>query len=109
MKTEIAISRIATQAPTSVLALRTTPEWRGHAEGLLAYAEPVSRVGLYVSLAIIYAWFGGMKFTKSPPGSSDRYASVEKNAERRTGISSAASTFSSPVASVSQQRARLRL
>ena len=30
---------------------------------LLVYAEPVSRVSLYVSLAIIYAWFGGMKFT----------------------------------------------
>jgi reactive chlorine resistance protein C len=37
--------------------------WRDQAERLLAYAEPVSRVGLYVSLAIIYAWFGGMKFT----------------------------------------------
>ena len=63
MTTKVATLRIAAQGPTPVLALRTTPEWRDHAEHLLAYAEPVSRVGLYVSLAIIYAWFGGMKFT----------------------------------------------
>ncbi|WP_108512978.1 YkgB family protein [Bradyrhizobium algeriense] len=64
MKTEVALSRIATQVPTQILALRTVSGWRDHAERLLAYAEPISRVGLYVSLAIIYAWFGGMKFTE---------------------------------------------
>ena len=37
--------------------------WRRHAAHLLAYVEPLSRFGLYASLAIIYAWFGGMKFT----------------------------------------------
>ncbi|MCC8937784.1 DUF417 family protein [Bradyrhizobium sp. Arg68] len=63
MKTEIAIARTATQVPPAVLALNATIPWRLHAERLLASAEPVSRVGLYVSLAIIYAWFGGMKFT----------------------------------------------
>jgi reactive chlorine resistance protein C len=57
-KTEIAISGIAT-VPT----LGTIAGWRDHAERLLAYAEPISRIGPYVSLAIIYAWFGGMKFT----------------------------------------------
>jgi uncharacterized membrane protein YkgB len=62
--TKVAISRIATQGPAPVLALRTPSEWRVHVERLLAYAEPASRVGLYVSLAIIYAWFGGMKFTE---------------------------------------------
>jgi reactive chlorine resistance protein C len=63
MKTEVVISHIATQVPISVLARDTIAAWRDHAERLLAYAEPMSRVGLYVSLAIIYAWFGGMKFT----------------------------------------------
>lgn len=29
----------------------------------LAVAEPLSRAGLYLSLTIIYFWFGGMKFT----------------------------------------------
>ena len=46
MKTQVAIARIATQVPTPVLALRVVSEWRVHAERLLAYAEPVSRVGL---------------------------------------------------------------
>ena len=64
MKTEIAISRIVTQGPTPVLTLRTIAGWRDEAERLLTYAEPISRVGLYVSLAIIYAWFGAMKFTE---------------------------------------------
>ena len=64
MKTEVALSRIATQVPTPVLALQTVSAWRDHAEHLLVYAEPISRAGLYVSLAIIYAWFGGMKFTE---------------------------------------------
>ena len=63
MKTEVAISHIATQVPISVLARDTIAAWRDQGERLLAYAEPISRVGLYVSLAIIYAWFGGMKFT----------------------------------------------
>ena len=30
----------------------------------LAIAEPVTRAGLYLSLAVIYFWFGGMKFTE---------------------------------------------
>jgi reactive chlorine resistance protein C len=30
----------------------------------LAVAEPLTRAGLYLSLAIIYFWFGGMKFTE---------------------------------------------
>lgn len=38
--------------------------WRHQAEQVLAYAEPLSRFSLYASLAIIYAWFGGMKFTE---------------------------------------------
>jgi uncharacterized membrane protein YkgB len=29
----------------------------------LAIAEPLTRAGLYLSLALIYFWFGGMKFT----------------------------------------------
>ena len=58
------MSRIITQIPTEpVLLPGTNVQWRDHAEHLLAYAEPASRVALYVSLAIIYAWFGGMKFT----------------------------------------------
>jgi reactive chlorine resistance protein C len=63
MTTEVTISRIATRVPTPVRAAYTIAGWRDQAERLLAYAEPISRVGLYVSLAIIYAWFGGMKFT----------------------------------------------
>ncbi|MBR1144031.1 YkgB family protein [Bradyrhizobium sp. AUGA SZCCT0431] len=51
-----------TQLPTP--ALSPLVRWSDHAERLLAYAEPVSRAGLYVSLAVIYAWFGGMKFTE---------------------------------------------
>ncbi|MBR1287188.1 DUF417 family protein [Bradyrhizobium sp. AUGA SZCCT0177] len=58
------MSYITTQLPTPALASRTASNWRDHAEHLLAYAEPVSRAGLYVSLAVIYAWFGGMKFTE---------------------------------------------
>lgn len=57
------MSRIITELPTSPIALGFTVRWRDQAKHLLAYAEPVSRAGLYVSLAIIYAWFGGMKFT----------------------------------------------
>jgi uncharacterized membrane protein YkgB len=64
MKTEVAMSRIVTQVPTPVLTLRTIAGWRDQAERLLTHAEPISRIGLYVSLAIIYAWFGGMKFTE---------------------------------------------
>jgi uncharacterized membrane protein YkgB len=64
MKAEVAVSRVATRVPTPVLVLGAVSEWRVHAERLLAYAEPISRVGLYVSLAIIYAWLGGMKFTE---------------------------------------------
>jgi uncharacterized membrane protein YkgB len=37
--------------------------WRDQAARLLVVVEPVSRIGLYASLAIIFAWFGGMKFT----------------------------------------------
>ena len=57
------MSYVTTQLPTPILAPRAVSSWRDHAEHLLAYAEPVSRAGLYVSLAVIYAWFGGMKFT----------------------------------------------
>ena len=53
---------IAIPVSTPVLALRPIA-WRDQAERLLGYAEPISRIGPYVSLAIIYAWFGGMKFT----------------------------------------------
>ena len=53
---------IAIPVPTPVLALRPIA-WRDHAVRLLGYAEPISRAAPYVSLAIIYAWFGGMKFT----------------------------------------------
>jgi uncharacterized membrane protein YkgB len=38
--------------------------WRNQTEQVLLYAEPLSRFSLYASLAIIYAWFGGMKFTE---------------------------------------------
>lgn len=57
------MSRIITELPTSPITLGFTIRWRDLAERLLVYAEPVSRIGLYASLAIIYAWFGGMKFT----------------------------------------------
>jgi len=57
------MSRIITEIPTDYPTLGTIAQWRDQAENLLVYAEPISRVGLYVSLAIIYAWFGGMKFT----------------------------------------------
>lgn len=63
MKTEFTMSRIATQVPTPLTATREIVEWRDQIERVLAYAEPISRAGLYLSLAIIYAWFGGMKFT----------------------------------------------
>ena len=59
VKTEVAISGIT----TPVLAPGIIAGLRDQAERLLAYAEPISRVSLYVSLGIIYAWFGGMKFT----------------------------------------------
>ena len=55
---------IAIAIPVSTPVLASRPiEWRDQAERLLGYAEPLSRIGPYVSLAIIYAWFGGMKFT----------------------------------------------
>ncbi|MGY3150364.1 putative membrane protein YkgB [Bradyrhizobium sp. USDA 3397] len=57
------MSRIISHASTSTIALRRTISWREQSERMLAYAEPISRIGLYASLAIIYAWFGGMKFT----------------------------------------------
>ena len=57
------MSRIITELPTEYPTLGTIAQWRDQAENLLVYAQPISRVGLYVSLAIIYAWFGGMKFT----------------------------------------------
>ncbi|MBR1272090.1 DUF417 family protein [Bradyrhizobium sp. AUGA SZCCT0222] len=56
------MSYVTTQLPTA--ALSPFVRWRDHAEHLLAYAEPISRAGLYVSLAVIYAWFGAMKFTQ---------------------------------------------
>jgi len=57
------MSLIITQFPAARISLGSAIQWRDHAERLLAYAEPVSRFALYLSLAIIYAWFGGMKFT----------------------------------------------
>ena len=57
------MSRIITQIPTPVLVRGAAVPWRDHAERVLVHAEPISRAGLYLSLAIIYAWFGGMKFT----------------------------------------------
>ena len=30
----------------------------------LAIAEPMTRASLYLSLVVIYFWFGGMKFTE---------------------------------------------
>ncbi|MBR1120266.1 DUF417 family protein [Bradyrhizobium lablabi] len=59
-RTEVAVSPIA----SPVLSLRPGVSWRDQAERLLAHAEPISRAALYLSLAIIYAWFGGMKFTE---------------------------------------------
>jgi uncharacterized membrane protein YkgB len=47
----------------SIPAHSTPAGWREQAERLLDHAETVSRIAPYVSLAIIYAWFGGMKFT----------------------------------------------
>src|SRR6201991_4227486 len=64
MKTEATMSHSLPSYPTAHPAPCTTCQWRDHAERLLAYAEPISRAALYVSLAIIYAWFGGMKFTE---------------------------------------------
>ncbi len=64
MKTEMTMSRIAARVPTSITAVSAIGGWRDHAKRLLAYAEPINRASLYVSLAIIYAWFGGMKFTE---------------------------------------------
>ena len=61
--TQIATSRFASLVATAVLARGSAIAWRDQAERLLAYAEPVSRAGLYASLGIIYAWFGAMKFT----------------------------------------------
>src|SRR5215212_3606551 len=63
VKTDVTISSITIPAQIQGPALGTAGSWRDRAELLLVYAEPVSRAGLYVSLAIIYAWFGGMKFT----------------------------------------------
>ena len=54
---------IAIPVSTPIPALRAGVAWRDHAELLLGYADQLSRIGPYVSLAIIYAWFGGMKFT----------------------------------------------
>jgi reactive chlorine resistance protein C len=47
----------------SIPAHSAAAGWREQAERLLGHAETVSRIAPYVSLAIIYAWFGGMKFT----------------------------------------------
>jgi uncharacterized membrane protein YkgB len=59
-KAQAIISGIATPP---LLARGTNAEWRNLAERLTGYAEPISRAAIYVSLGIIYAWFGGMKFT----------------------------------------------
>ena len=58
------MSRIITQIPAPVRVPGSNVRWRDHAEHLLVYAEPASRVALYASLGVIYAWFGGMKFTE---------------------------------------------
>ena len=58
-RTQVAVSYIH----SSVLFPRAATGWREQAERLLGVAEPASRAALYLSLAIIYAWFGGMKFT----------------------------------------------
>lgn len=50
-------------ASTPISLLPRLAGWRDHAEQALTYAEPLSRIGIYASLGIIYAWFGGMKFT----------------------------------------------
>ena len=55
---------IAIPVSTPVLALRPGFARRDQAERLLGHADQISRIGPYVSLAIIYAWFGGMKFTE---------------------------------------------
>lgn len=51
--------RIATPTPAAI----SPTGWRHHARQVLVYAEPLSRFSLYAALAIIYVWFGGMKFT----------------------------------------------
>jgi reactive chlorine resistance protein C len=62
LKPEATMSNIAAQSALPLLS-RSANNWRDHAERALVHAEPVSRIALYASLAIIYAWFGGMKFT----------------------------------------------
>jgi reactive chlorine resistance protein C len=57
------MSFVNVPVPAPVLAAGASVDWRDQAGRLVAYAEPVSRIGLYASLAIIFAWFGGMKFT----------------------------------------------
>ena len=42
------MSRIITELPTEYPTLGTIAQWRDQAENLLVYAEPISRVGLYV-------------------------------------------------------------
>jgi uncharacterized membrane protein YkgB len=58
------MSLFINSASTPILAPVATADWRYHVRYVLVYAEPLSRLGLYASLAIIYAWFGGMKFTE---------------------------------------------
>ena len=57
------MSDIAAQSALPLRSRAANTSWRDHAERALVHAEPISRVALYASLAIIYAWFGGMKFT----------------------------------------------
>jgi len=54
---------IAVPVTTPVFEFRPNTGWRDQAERLLGHADQLSRIGPYVSLAVIYAWFGGMKFT----------------------------------------------
>jgi uncharacterized membrane protein YkgB len=62
---EVIMSASTTPVPPSVVsAVRAHVGWRDQAERLLVHAEPVGKVGIYVSLVIIYGWFGGMKFTE---------------------------------------------
>jgi uncharacterized membrane protein YkgB len=58
------MSLINVPASTPVLAPLAAAGWRDHTRHVLVYAEPLGRFGLYASLAIIYAWFGSMKFTE---------------------------------------------
>ena len=54
-------------APDTVPDTGPISRSRDHAEHLFVYRAADRRASLYVSLAIIYAWFGGMKFPRMRP------------------------------------------